>query len=120
MPQHDRALTRAVRARMAAAKEPYTTARDAVTVIHELAADNDWSVAEATAFYDDPANGLLCRNCGWTNGMVCPECPKGCGCETRCSGWRHSDYAHPDDLRDDTEPFECECGASHEYDCVCP
>src|SRR4051812_4422862 len=40
----------------------------------------------------DPANQVMCTRCGWTNSMVCPECP-GCGCYTlRCSGWRHGHY----------------------------
>lgn len=45
----------------------------------------------------------LCDICGWTIGMVCPECP-GCGCYTgRCTGWRHSEYAHDDDFEDDVD-----------------
>ncbi|MEU7855157.1 hypothetical protein [Nonomuraea sp. NPDC049141] len=41
---------------------------------------------EAVAIMTDPANQILCEDCGWTMGMICPECTKGCGCETRCSG----------------------------------
>ncbi|MCF6467321.1 hypothetical protein FAF44_02690 [Nonomuraea sp. MG754425] len=53
---------------------------------------------EAVAIMTDPANEILCEDCGWTVGMVCPECSKGCGCETDCTGWRHREYMHPDDL----------------------
>jgi len=58
---------------------------------------------------NNPRNQLLCETCGWTNGMVCPECP-GCGCyNDQCSGWRHHEYAHEDD---DYDPNGCpECGA---------
>jgi hypothetical protein len=89
----------------------YTTARAAVQDIHQLAEQNDWTYAEAEAWYDDPANQVACEDCGWTNGMLCPECP-GCGCYNgRCSGWRHSEFAHEDE-RFDQEPDECpECGA---------
>lgn len=58
--------------------------------------------------------------------MVCPECPKGCACETRCSGWRHHEFAagdtDPEEYRRDCE----ECGGSYDarygsngYDCTC-
>ncbi|MFI2620487.1 hypothetical protein [Streptomyces sp. NPDC018584] len=61
----------------------------------------------------DPRNQLLCAQCGWTNGMVCPECEKGCGCESKCTGWRHQEMR--DATGDDDEnydPTECpECGA---------
>ncbi|MGW4784960.1 hypothetical protein [Streptomyces sp. NPDC004230] len=35
---------------------------------------------------NDPANQLMCRDCGWTYGMVCPECANGCGREYDCTG----------------------------------
>ncbi|MGW3091575.1 hypothetical protein [Streptomyces sp. NPDC001108] len=58
---------------------------------------------------NNPRNQLLCETCGWTNGMVCPECP-GCGCyNDQCSGWRHHEYADDDP---DSDPYGCqECGA---------
>lgn len=60
---------------------------------------------------NDPRNQLLCSRCGWTNGMVCPECAKGCGCEYGCTGWRHHEYAG-DDADDGFDPNACEeCGA---------
>jgi hypothetical protein len=71
----------------------------------------------------DPRNQLLCETCGWTNGMVCPECP-GCGCyNDQCSGWRHHEYAH-DDEDDDPYGTGCrECGAGTNGDpyaeCCC-
>jgi len=44
----------------------------------------------------DPANQILPCICGWTIGTVCPERAKGCGCSTRCSGWRHRELAGGD------------------------
>ncbi|MFE2305016.1 hypothetical protein [Streptomyces sp. NPDC059411] len=46
---------------------------------------------------------LLCETCGWTLGMLCPECP-GCGCSTGCTGWRHGEYGDQDA---DDEPGDC-------------
>lgn len=73
---------------------------------------------------NDPRNQLLCQTCGWTNGMVCPECP-GCGCyNDQCSGWRHHEYAHEDDDYDDPDRNiycrECGAGSSGPYEeCTC-
>jgi hypothetical protein len=81
---------------------------------------------------NDPRNQLLCETCGWTVGMVCPECP-GCGCYNgRCSGWRHSEYQDEmDAATGETREYDCdcgfygsgfhccECGADHEYHCEC-
>lgn len=123
MPQNARALTRAARQRARAKGETYTQARAAVIEIDELARINGWTLDEAAAWYDDPRNQLMCGSCGWTWGMVCPECVPGCGCETRCSGWRHREYHREgDDLDDD--PTGCpECGAGGGGDpygqCVC-
>ncbi|MEU4954954.1 hypothetical protein [Streptomyces lavendulae] len=74
-------------------------------------------------------SGILCRRCGWTNSMVCPECDPGCGCSTGCTGWRHGEYAEDDpDTRwydcdcgfsGDSSYHCCECGADHEYACDC-
>lgn len=87
--------------------------------VDELFAESDWSRAECRAYLLDPLNETLCDDCGWSMGMVCPECERGCGCETRCSGWRHSEYFDDDDP-DSRDEFECEgCGAGHEYHCVC-
>lgn len=62
---------------------------------------------------NDPANQVMCTNCGWTWGMVCPECAKGCGCEYDCTGWRHAEMrAATGDFDDDYDPNACEeCGA---------
>jgi hypothetical protein len=86
--------------------------------------ENELSWEEAEAAYDDPANQLLCETCGWTLGMICPECP-GCGCYTgQCSGWRHREYSS-DDEQDERREDECceECGADvslGSYDeCAC-
>ncbi|MCX4783327.1 hypothetical protein [Streptomyces sp. NBC_01264] len=46
---------------------------------------------------------LMCTRCGWTFGMLCPECGPGCGCSTECSGWRHSEYRQDED----DEPGDC-------------
>lgn len=109
-----RALTRAIRARQHATGTSYTNARTAVLEIREIAEDNDLTFAEAEAEYDDPRNQLLCHNCGWTVGMICPECALGCGCDTTCIGWRHYE-----EDRDDDEPErgcpDCGYGAS-DYD----
>lgn len=40
----------------------------------------------------EPRYKMLCESCGWSLAMICPECPRGCGCETDCTGWRHRDY----------------------------
>jgi hypothetical protein len=63
---------------------------------------------------NDPRNQIMCRDCGWTYGMVCPECAKGCGCEYDCPGWRHEEMraATGDYGDDDYDPNACsECGA---------
>jgi hypothetical protein len=121
MPNDTRALTRAARARARAAGENYTEARTAVLVIRERMAEADETYEQAEAWYDDPANQPLCQACGWSRGMVCPECRPGCGCSVGCSGWRHREWgpnAGDDDLPDDG-PDVCECGADNEYSCVC-
>ncbi|MGW3200128.1 hypothetical protein ACWDBD_37290 [Streptomyces sp. NPDC001118] len=60
---------------------------------------------------NDPRNQVMCRDCGWTGGMACPECAKGCGCEYDCTGWRHEEMrAATGDY--DYDPNACpECGA---------
>ncbi|MER8003057.1 hypothetical protein [Streptomyces sp. NPDC095613] len=74
---------------------------------------------------NDPANQVMCRTCGWTYGMVCPECAKGCGCEYQCSGWRHEEMrAATGDYDEADDPYGCEeCGAGGGGDpygeCVC-
>jgi len=72
---------------------------------------------------NDPRNQLLCGKCGWTVGMVCPECP-GCGCYSdQCSGWRHHEYDDEPDYDDPDHGVYCrECGAgsSSPYEeCTC-
>lgn len=75
------------------------------------------SRAEAVAVLEDPRNEVMCEKCGWTNGMVCPECP-GCGCYNgQCSGWRHHEYMDQDE-REAAAYHECDCGfAGHEDHC---
>lgn len=113
MPSNERALTRAARGRMNAAGESYTQAREAVLDIRARVETFDLTWDEAEAEHDDPANELLCETCGWTVGMVCPECP-GCGCYNQlCSGWRHREYRHDDERDELAADAECgECGAS--------
>lgn len=62
---------------------------------------------------NDPRNQVMCRDCGWTYGMVCPECAKGCGCEYQCTGWVHEEVrAATGDYDPDHDPYGCEeCGA---------
>ncbi|WP_370973651.1 hypothetical protein [Amycolatopsis sp. cg9] len=121
MPRDSRALTRAARKRSSERELPYQTARTDVLAIRQLMDDGELTFDEAEAVYDDPANKLLCETCGWTVGMVCPECVPGCGCNNgRCSGWRHEEYmsdderdelnACPDCGGDVTSPYGCECG----------
>ncbi|MFD6401188.1 bifunctional DNA primase/polymerase [Nocardia sp. NPDC060249] len=78
---------------------------------------------EALAEMNNPLNHTFCEECGWTNGMVCPECP-GCGCYNgRCTGWRHHEFAADDDEPDEDDGWYCEgCGANDTaYDvCTCP
>lgn len=71
------------------------------------------AVAVLEARRNDPANQVMCRDCGWTNGMSCPECAKGCGCEYDCTGWRHEEMrAATGDYDEDDDPYGCrECGA---------
>lgn len=111
MPHDQRALTRAARDRAKRTGEPYTTARDAVIDIRERAETFNLTWAEAEAEHDDPRNELLCSKCGWTVGMVCPECP-GCGCYNQlCSGWRHREYMDADEREEIAQDAECgECG----------
>lgn len=78
--------------------------------VDELWAESDWTRAYCRAWLLDPRNETLCDECGWTNGMVCPECERGCGCETRCSGWRHNEWGNDDDtdtdwLDEDEDPY---------------
>ncbi|MEW1679495.1 hypothetical protein AB0O47_40515, partial [Streptomyces noursei] len=83
------------------------------------------AVAHLREHQNDPANKVLCENCGWTYGMMCPECGKGCGCETSCTGWRHAEMraSSADDDYDGYDDDECcaECGGSDRFyvDCVC-
>ncbi|MDG4759288.1 hypothetical protein [Micromonospora sp. WMMD710] len=89
LPEKERqahAFAAAVALRMAHAGEDEATARTSVTEIREIADGYGYTFAEAQAGYDDPRNKVMCTTCGWTNGMVCPECP-GCGCYNgQCSG----------------------------------
>lgn len=111
MPRDKRALTRAIRNRAKVTGESYTVARDAVLDIRRRMDDFELSWEEAEAEHDDPRNQLLCETCGWTVGMVCPECP-GCGCyNQQCSGWRHREYMHDDEREEIAADAECgECG----------
>lgn len=125
----DKRRKHAVRDRMAAAGETYTAAARALGKpwIHPDGTEDSWTVTEvmqerdaldyaaAVAWLEDPARKTLCETCGWTVGMTCPEC-SGCGCDARCTGWRHDEFGQDDD---EPEDYQCECGAGHEYSCVC-
>jgi hypothetical protein len=130
----DRKTKAAARERAAREKIPYIQARaieDAIARLmaergldREAAAELDGRARDlmdrdeefetyddALAWLDDPANEVMCDTCGWTWGMVCPECDKGCGCETRCTGWRHKDWSNSGDDEDMDDRWECEeCG----------
>jgi hypothetical protein len=120
----NRAVTRDARARMAARDINFTQARLEVLAIRELADCDGLTFAAAEAEYDDPRNQVMCDVCGWTFGMVCPECP-GCGCYNgQCSGWRHSEYRDEYDPDDpDRDRGICgECGYETNaagYGCAC-
>lgn len=123
MPSDTRALTRAARRRAKTDGVPFTKARETELAIRERMDADGESYAEAEAFVTDPANEVLCHKCGWTNGMVCPECP-GCGCYNhQCTGWRHREYMHPDERAEiEAAEAECpECGGDTRtgYDCDC-
>jgi hypothetical protein len=116
----DRSRKLLVRTRMAVTGKPYTTAAREVDAIHYLMPQLDCDYAAAEAYLDDPRNQELCADCGWTVGMVCPECEKGCGCEYRCSGWRHGEWNEPDDDGGiDSVDYCMGCGAEDEEFCVC-
>lgn len=104
-------VTRAARERMKATGQRFTEARADVLEIRARMESFNLTYEEAAAEHDDPRNQLLCEICGWTVGMVCPECP-GCGCYNRlCSGWRHRAYMHDDERTEIAEEAECgECG----------
>lgn len=93
----------------------YVSARRQAAEILELSCELDCTYAEAQDYYDDPANETMCEVCGWTLGMVCPECSKGCGCVENCSGWRHQEYAgedyddYDDDMHRNPYADDCEC-----------
>lgn len=121
----NRARTRDARARAKAAGESYTTALRAVTMIRRIAAAEEISLDEAEQVYDDPGNQMLCGTCGWTMGMICPECAKGCGCvpPSECDNYRHRDWGNFD-TDDDPQDYGCpECGGgANDYvgGCICP
>lgn len=73
MPQNTRALTRAARDRAHRMGEKYTEARTAVIEIRELADENDWTVEEAEAFYDDPRNRSCATRAGGPGGWAAPS-----------------------------------------------
>lgn len=120
-----RALTRAIRDRQTKTGKSYADARTDVLRIQELAESGEYTYDEAQQVFDDPANDVMCEICGWTYGMVCPECA-GCGCDHRCTGWRHAEFAS-DDADPEEYRVECEeCGGSYDsrhgsngYDCTC-
>jgi hypothetical protein len=71
---------------------------------------------------NDPRNQTMCEKCGWTYGMICPECAEGCGCAHDCTGWRHGEYTEPDydDPDRNVYCFDCGAGSSSPYDeCTC-
>ncbi|WP_195911434.1 hypothetical protein [Streptomyces kaniharaensis] len=69
---------------------------------------------------NDPRNQLLCERCGWTVGMICPEC-SGCGCVYGCTGWRHDEWAHEEDRIDPVGCPDCGagCGENPYAECCC-
>lgn len=125
MPKTSRALTRAARDRAESNKVPYTQAREELLWMRQLLDEGDCAtVEEADAYVTDPANQTMCQVCGWTYGMVCPECLPGCGCSVRCTGWRHAEFnGDLDDYPEDRQEDCPECGGSYDsltgYGCAC-
>jgi hypothetical protein len=124
MPGASRAISRAARKRKNDKGITYTQALEDVRLILGLMPELDCNFEMAENYYDDPANRIMCETCGWTYAMVCPECSPGCGCNNgRCSGWRHEEYMHEDDLRDLDGDGGCpECGAGagpYDESCDC-
>jgi hypothetical protein len=117
--QRAHASRAAVALRMAHAGEDEITARTSVQEIQELAESNDYTFIEAQAVYEDPRNQVMCQECGWTYGMVCPECP-GCGCYNgRCTGWRHGEFDDDDEDRERDECPDCGGNVNNHYECRC-
>jgi hypothetical protein len=111
-----------IRARMARSGETYQQAAESVAVIHELFDGSDMfaSLADAEAWFDNPANKVMCTDCGWTFGMVCPECAKGCGCNNlTCSGWRHREFMSEDEEAVLHECPDCGGDTRNNYACQC-
>lgn len=107
-----------IRNRMAYAEETYSKAAEKVESIREVMAEMDLDFEDAQDYVDDPANQVMCRTCGWTYGMICPECLPGCGCNPHgCTGYRHDGGGN--DFEDDPDDDDCDCGGSLPYDCVC-
>ncbi|MFF4777588.1 hypothetical protein ACFY05_32495 [Microtetraspora fusca] len=124
MPHNNRDFGRAVRELMQHRPgQTYTATR---VELLEWMDGRDETPQEAVAIMTNPLNELLCEECGWTVGMVCPECP-GCGCYTgRCSGWRHHEYMDDDARRELFEEEDTceECGGSislacYDAGCIC-
>lgn len=122
LPENERqahAFAAAVALRMAHAGEDEATATTSVQEIQEIAEGYGYTFAEAQAGYDDPRNQVMCDKCGWTNGMVCPECP-GCGCyNSQCTGWRHGEFMDDDERRERNECPDCGGDMRNHYDCRC-
>ncbi|MEV3925871.1 hypothetical protein [Actinomadura coerulea] len=123
MPSATRALTRAARRRAKTEGVTYIKARETELSILDRMDETGENYTQAEAVVTDPRNEVFCDKCGWTVSMVCPECP-GCGCyDHSCSGWRHREYMHPDDLAElEAAEAECpECGGDTRtgYDCNC-
>ncbi|GAA3831965.1 hypothetical protein GCM10022226_61390 [Sphaerisporangium flaviroseum] len=123
MPHNHRDLGRAVRELMQHRPgQTYTATR---AQLEEWMDGREETPLEAVAVLADPANEILCETCGWTVGMICPECSKGCGCEISCSGWRHQDWGPELDPEEEDERNTCEeCGGDfrmmgYDIGCIC-
>ncbi|MEU8542958.1 hypothetical protein AB0C52_23730 [Streptomyces sp. NPDC048717] len=103
-------------------QEERTTLREILGTYHDVTTYKE-AVAVLHREQNDPKNRVMCVRCGWTFGMICPECSKGCGCSVGCGGPPHWAYGPgaDDDFDDDTDEGCEECGGgSGPYDeCVC-
>jgi hypothetical protein len=129
--EHAAAAAAARRAERVAARVALGATEDEaagqVEAIEQIAAENGTCYDDAAEWFDAPGNQVMCETCGWTWSMVCPECPKGCGCDdTGCTGWRHGEFTEYDADDDDADYHQADCpdcGGSYDfrtgYGCAC-
>ena len=113
-------IEEAITQRMARTGKTYTQAEEVELAIRERMDETGETYVEAEAEVTDPGNQILCQECGWLVKWICPEC-SGCGCNTDCTGWRHTEIQMLYGPRDPDAHLCSECGAdtSSYYGCNC-